>query len=126
MGLNPSSEGQGQVNVPIPKPTKESREAVAKVAAKHAEKVRCGAVRCGELCICCGVLLAPTHVPYFGAAVGRVGVLGNQLFSQQYRSGPLVKRGIFETGRLGVMRISERAGALRGEYNTKYCGGNCT
>eukprot|EP00752_Nemacystus_decipiens_P004342 g3967.t1 len=38
MGLNPSSEGQGQVNVPIPKPTKESREAVAKVAAKHAEK----------------------------------------------------------------------------------------
>lgn len=39
MGLNPSSEGQGQVNVPIPKPTKESREAVAKVAAKHAEKV---------------------------------------------------------------------------------------
>lgn len=39
MGLNPSSEGQGQVNIPIPKPTKESREAVAKVAAKHAEKV---------------------------------------------------------------------------------------
>ena len=39
MGLNPSSEGQGQVNVPIPKPTKESREAVAKVAAKQAEKV---------------------------------------------------------------------------------------
>ncbi len=40
MGLNPNVEGQGQVNVPIPKPTKESREAVAKVAAKHAEKVR--------------------------------------------------------------------------------------
>lgn len=40
MGLNPSSEGQGQVHVPIPKSTKESREAVAKVAAKHAEKVR--------------------------------------------------------------------------------------
>lgn len=40
MNLNPSSEGQGQVNVPIPKATKESREAVAKVAAKHAEKVR--------------------------------------------------------------------------------------
>ena len=39
MGLNPSSEGQGQVNVPIPKPTKESREAVAKVAAKQTEKV---------------------------------------------------------------------------------------
>ena len=39
MGLNPSAEGQGQVNVPIPKPTKESREAVAKLAAKHAEKV---------------------------------------------------------------------------------------
>lgn len=38
MGLNPSSEGQGQVNVPIPKPTKESREAVAKVAAKQTEK----------------------------------------------------------------------------------------
>ncbi|CAM9241359.1 unnamed protein product [Scytosiphon promiscuus] len=38
MNLNPSSEGQGQVNVPIPKATKESREAVAKVAAKHAEK----------------------------------------------------------------------------------------
>ncbi|CAM9925476.1 unnamed protein product [Ascophyllum nodosum] len=38
MGLNPSSEGQGQVLVPIPKPTKESREAVAKMAAKHAEK----------------------------------------------------------------------------------------
>ncbi|CAM9579541.1 unnamed protein product [Ectocarpus sp. 12 AP-2014] len=38
MGLNPNSEGQGQVHVPIPKPTKESREAVAKVAAKHAEK----------------------------------------------------------------------------------------
>lgn len=39
MGLNPISEGQGQVNVPIPKSTKESREAVAKVAAKQAEKV---------------------------------------------------------------------------------------
>lgn len=40
MGLNPNSEGQGQVHVPIPKPTKESRQAVAKVAAKNAEKVR--------------------------------------------------------------------------------------
>lgn len=39
MSLNPSIQGQGQVNVPIPKPTKDSREAVAKVAAKAAEKV---------------------------------------------------------------------------------------
>lgn len=39
MNLNPSTEGPGQVNVPIPKPTKESREEVAKVAGKAAEKV---------------------------------------------------------------------------------------
>lgn len=39
MNLNPLVEGQGQVNVPIPKPTKESREAVVKVASKATEKV---------------------------------------------------------------------------------------
>lgn len=39
MGLNPCVEGQGQVRVPLPKVTKESRDALVKVAAKHTEKV---------------------------------------------------------------------------------------
>ncbi|CAM9191338.1 unnamed protein product [Choristocarpus tenellus] len=40
MGLNPSVDGETLVTVPIPKTTKESRDAVVKVAAKHTEKVR--------------------------------------------------------------------------------------
>ncbi|CAM9405580.1 unnamed protein product [Discosporangium mesarthrocarpum] len=40
MGLNPSVDGQNQVSVPIPKTSKESRDALVKIAAKHAEKTK--------------------------------------------------------------------------------------
>lgn len=45
MGLNPFTEGSGQVNVPVPKATKESRNALVKVASKHTEKVRARGTR---------------------------------------------------------------------------------